>query len=149
MIERLDILDPLDTEMTWCAVCGEIGMRGGSCVVVMGWNGGQREPQGRCWRHTDRNPCAISGCKHSTSAEHIGHALDQWICSEHWRAYVPPRSLERRVYHRFFRQAKRYGWTDELQLRFWRFWSGLVARARRRADDGHVNVEEINRIMGW
>lgn len=149
MIERPACLQTGSEGWSWCSCCGEFAAIGYGVASVQGWEGGSMGSQGRCQKHIDRNPCAISGCRRTTSSEHIGYALDQWICGEHWRAYVPPRSLERRVYHRFFRQAKRHGWTDELELRYWRFWSCLVARARRRADDGHVNIEEINRIMGW
>ena len=62
---------------------------------------------------------------------------------------MPPRSPERQVYHRFFRVAKRTGWTADLKTRFWRFWDGLIKRVRRRAETGHIDQAEIERLFGW
>lgn len=102
----------------------------------------------RCTKHKDRNPCVIEGCKRSTNA---GSQLrdDQWFCGEHWRRFVPPRSRARRLYHSHFRRAKKMGWTKKNRLAFWGFWDRLVQRARTRATEGHLDVAEINRIMGW
>jgi hypothetical protein len=106
--------------------------------------------QSRCRQHHDRNPCAIEGCQRTRKTPDDGRlATDQWICSEHWRRYVPPRSLARRTYHAHFRQAKRHGWTDERERKFWRFWDTLVASARRRATEGHVDEATINQLFGW
>lgn len=117
-----------------CTCCGEIA-----------WFG-PMEP--RCNRHKDRNPCAIEGCKRTRAAK--GHFRnDQWLCSERWRRYVPPGSPMRRAYHRFFRLAKRHGWTDDLRRRFWRFWDALVKRVRRQATDGRLDETEINKMFGW
>lgn len=108
----------------------------------------------RCSRHIGRNPCAIEGC-HRTGAAPIDesgfpcHYDDQLICAEHWRRLIPPRSRERRLYHAHFRRAKRQGWTEENRRAFWRYWDRLVAIARRRAAEGHLDIAEINRIMGW
>jgi len=41
------------------------------------------------------------------------------------------------------------GWTKKNRLAFWGFWDRLVQRARTRATEGHLDVAEINRIMGW
>lgn len=109
-------------------------------------------PEGRgirCGRHLDRNPCAIEGCRRSTSATDSRLSNDRWLCGTHWRRLVPPRSIARRAYNAHFRGAKRYGWTDERREAFWRFWRLLIARARRRATQGHIDEQEINRIMGW
>lgn len=121
-----------------CACCGErwLTMHGHSD----NW---------RCGKHRDRNPCAIEGCKRTTAAPEGQLATDQWLCSEHWRLYCPPRSMRRRLYHRYFRKAKWFGWTPELERSFWRFWDRLVADARKRATDGYIDETEINRIFGW
>lgn len=103
----------------------------------------------RCGKHENRNPCAIEGCTRTHAAPDGRHADDQWICSDHWRAYVPPRSKLRRAYHAHFRRAKRQGWTDRNKRAFWRFWESLVKTARRRAGEGFIDEAEINRIMGW
>jgi hypothetical protein len=47
-----------------------------------------------------------------------------------------------------FQAAKRYGWTPQLDARFWRVWHRLVAIARARAA-GDVDMDEISRLMGW
>lgn len=104
--------------------------------------------QVRCDKHHDRNPCAVEGCKRTTSAD--GHfALDGWLCGTHWKMACPPHSAPRRVYHRFFRIAKRRGWDRALEARFWRVWGRLVAIARTRAAGGHIDEAEIKRLFGW
>lgn len=104
----------------------------------------------RCWKHLERNPCAVEGCQRTTAAPASGKlSSDEWICPEHWRRYVPARSRERRLYHRHFRRAKRQGWTDDNRIAFWTFWRRLVARVRERASDGLIDEAEINRLMGW
>lgn len=102
----------------------------------------------RCWRHQGRNRCIVEGCQRSTAATN-GLGSDTWVCSEHWRRYVPPHSKLRRAYHRFWRQAKRYGWTPELLTRFHRFWDGLVKRIRRQSTEGGLDVAEIIATFGW
>jgi hypothetical protein len=107
----------------------------------------------RCFRHHGRNPCAIEGCRRSRVAPlangRYHHADDQWLCSQHWRMFVPPRSRARRTYHAYFRKAKRYGWDDDLERRFWRYWRKLVRRARKASEEGSLDEREINRLMGW
>lgn len=127
-----------------CGVCGEWtdAFERGSILI------------GRCEKHQGRNPCAIEGCKRTRAApqrEDGGHYLrdDQWLCHDHWRRYVPPRSRMRRAYHAHFRRAKRQGWTDANRIAFWRFWDQLVRLARRRSTEGHIDKAEIDRLMGW
>lgn len=107
--------------------------------------------QHRCAKHRDRNPCAIEGCTRTRAVpadRQLGD--DQWLCADHWRRFVPPRSRMRRAYHAFFRRAKRQGdWDDKLARRFWRFWNALVRTARRRATAGHLDETEINKLFGW
>ena len=101
----------------------------------------------RCAKHRDRNPCAIEGCERTRAAGST-RANDRTLCSHHWRMFCPPRSGLRRCYHRFFRLAKRQGWTPELEHRFDRFWAGLVNRARRgRVAD--LDLAEISEMFGW
>lgn len=102
----------------------------------------------RCRKHAGRNPCAIEGCKRSTSAGRSGYRNDLWLCGTHWRALVPPGSAERKIYNRFFRRWKRYGETDDSIRAFWRFWFRMISRARARGR-GDLDVAEINRVMGW
>lgn len=103
----------------------------------------------RCPKHQGRNPCAIQGCRRTTIAHRGRLADDAWMCSLHWRQHCPPHSKLRRAYNRFWRIAKREGWTRELARRFNRFWNGLVARARRASTEGAIDVAEINRLFGW
>lgn len=125
--------------------CGCCGQRGGTI-----WG---MEESYRCESHKDRNPCAIEGCKRTTAAPALKSgklylANDQWLCSEHWRRFVPPRSKMRQHYHLIFRRAKRQGWTPELERRFWRYWTWLVAQARRKATEGDLDIREIERMFG-
>lgn len=101
----------------------------------------------RCRKHVGRNPCLVEGCKRSFKAEN-GYGNEHNICGTHWRELVPVGSPERRIYNRFFRRAKRFGWTDSTVDAFNRFWAALVRRVRARAR-GDVDMREINRIMGW
>lgn len=129
-----------------CSCCGERPFADLVCVKPAS-NPNDREY--RCSSHRDRNPCAIEGCCRTTKMPAAQPANDRWLCGEHWRRFIPPRSPERRVYHRLFRLAKRHGWTPELRARFWRLWDGMVARARRRSADGHLDQAEIERMFGW
>jgi hypothetical protein len=135
-----------------CACCGEV-------EVVR--HDGHLSPY-RCAKHLDRNPCAIEGCQRTSAApKHTDGkaylANNQAFCGEHWKRYVPPSSRLRTTYHWFFRQAKRHGWgwkgttgkSARLDWRFRRYWDNLVATARRRSQEGHVDMGEINRLMGW
>lgn len=128
-----------------CGCCGDefadVRERGGSIVE---WPNGTV----RCDRHHDRNACAIEGCKRSASTK-AQPRNDLHMCGEHWRLYCPPHSARRRAYLAFFRKAKRYGWSDQLERQFWRFWGTLVANARRKATGGSIDVAAINRLMGW
>lgn len=101
----------------------------------------------RCERHRNSNACAIEGCGRSTKSSSGWFGINLWLCSEHWRL-IPARSVERRIYHRIFRLAKKYGWTQPMRARYWRIWNALVSRARARAR-GDVDMREVNRIMGW
>lgn len=121
-----------------CACCGE-----------RGWAIWGHRNNWRCDKHRDRNPCAIEGCRRTTAAPEGRLASDQWLCGEHWRLYCPPRSRKRRLYHAYFRKAKRFGWNDSLIASFHRFWDRLIADARRKATEGHIDEDEINRMMGW
>jgi hypothetical protein len=124
---------------SWCRVCGR-SLRPGS-------------PEGddaRCDAHAGRNPCAIEGCRRSTSAPEDGTlSLDQCICGTHWRLLVPIGSARRRAYHAHFRRAKRHGWTPRRIEQFNRFWDSLIASARRRSGEGHIDKASIDRLFGW
>lgn len=124
--------------LQWCRVCGN---------SVWCPSNPSKLDDIRCHSHRGRNPCCIDGCKRSTAATH-GLALDSWFCSEHWRAFVPPGSPERRIYNRFWRRAKKFGWTNDSVAAFHRVWDRIVSRARARAR-GDVDMREINRVMGW
>jgi hypothetical protein len=109
-----------------------------------------RGPHHRCDRHAGRNPCIIEGCKRTTAAPENGRlSSDEWICGEHWRKYVPPRSRLRRLYHAHFRRGKREGWTMKRNRQFHRFWDFVVRVARKRHEGGFLDEAEIARLMGW
>lgn len=107
----------------------------------------------RCWRHGDRNPCAIEGCTRTRAAK---GRLDNsaWICRDHWRAFCPPRSLRRRAFLAYFRKAKKLGygpndrWPDELEESYWRFWRRLISNARHKAAGGNLDIAQIERLFG-
>lgn len=123
--------------------CGVCGTRDGSMYGSKDWS------QLRCERHRDRNPCLIEGCKRTREAGNAGLATDQYLCGEHWRKYVPPRSRLRKLYHAHFRRGKRQGWTMKRDRQFRRFWNFVVRVARKRHEGGYLDEAEINRIMGW
>lgn len=127
--------------LQWCRVCGT------SCWFPNDPVGDKDLDKVRCEKHRWSNACAIEGCKRSTKGSKRWFGVNLWLCSEHWRL-IPPRSVERKVYHRIWREAKRYGWTPASEARFWRIWGSLVSRARARAR-GDVDMREINRVMGW
>lgn len=110
----------------------------------------------RCKRHLLSNPCAIAGCSHTRGAKQRRDLHDGsfWLCRDHWRMACPPHSPMRRAYNRFFRTAKKLGigkndpWPEQLENRYWRFWMGLVGRARRMAA-GDIDMTEINKMFGW
>lgn len=135
---------------SWCRVCGY--------DLNAIWRVGAATDRGvdtRCHKHRDRNPCVIEGCSRTRKATH-GLSIDDVFCAEHWRAFVPPGSPERRIYNRFFRRAKlraaKYGeehrWPPAESAAFFRVWRRLVSRARARGS-GDLDVREINRVMGW
>lgn len=98
---------------------------------------------------TDKHSCSVPGCPAQTTR------YSNWICTRHWRMCCPPRSPQRCVYLRFFRQAKKLGlsnhdrWPPTLERRFWRFWEGLIRRAQRIERDGRIDMTEINQMFGW
>lgn len=145
-----------------CGCCGRHTLNGSMSDSITTYSNGAT----RCSDHHGRNPCAIEGCRRTRAAAvytsgqlqgHPYHADDQTFCAEHWKRYVPPRSRMRRAYNRYFAQAKRHGWgwkgkdgrSARLDWRFSRFWDSLVKVARRRAQEGHLDMAEINRLMGW
>lgn len=133
--------------MPHCGCCGAAFVPS-EAASITSWKNGTT----RCDRHHGRNPCAIEGCRRTRVAPGSAegdHADDQWLCDDHWRRFVPPRSARRRAYHGFFRRAKRHGWTPDLRERFWRFWDQLVHQARRRAAAGHLDQAAIGRMFGW
>jgi hypothetical protein len=136
----------------WQAVADQFEVVPGPGCVVCGGRGGTmwgEEGGYRCEKHKDRNPCAIEGCKRTRATGSVGLASDQYLCGEHWRKYVPPRSRLRRLYHAHFRRGKREGWTMKRHRQFHRFWDFLIRVARKRHEGGFLDEVEINRIMGW
>src|SRR3546814_19701695 len=80
--------------------------------------------------------CAALGCKHTRIAK--GRLNEtSFLCRDHWREVCPPHSRIRKSWRRFFRLAKKMGlkptdrWPEPLASRYWRFWFGLIKRARR------------------
>lgn len=89
--------------------------------------------------------CSIKGCARSRA----GKPREEWICSVHWRALVPPRSLLRRAYHRHQRRGRAADWSPETRRAFWRFWDLLVLTLNRRVSEGSIDTAEINRMFGF
>lgn len=116
-----------------CLCCGEVA-----------W------PNRRCTKHQGRTPCVVDGCKRTT-ARHTTY----FVCGQHWKAYVPPGSPERRVLNRLARLAKRLGytkterWPDHLERRWWRAWTAIALWVQRRSTEGHLDQAEIERLFGW
>lgn len=98
-----------------------------------------------CADHLDRIRCVIDDCRRTRK----GKPVEEWVCPEHWRRYVPPRSLRRRAYHAFFRRAKRRGWCEKSAAQYWRFWDTLVSVIRAEHARGVVDMTEVNRLFGW
>ncbi len=92
---------------------------------------------------SERVKCAIRGCQRTT-----GRDVGEWVCGEHWRAGVPPRSPQRRVWLRFRRIVRKYGWTNERANRQDRIWAWLKARCQSAAD-GDLDQRAIDRMFGW
>ncbi len=93
----------------------------------------------------ERGWCAIRGCQRTKAGVQDGG----WICEVHWRRHCPPRSLRRRVYHRFFRDAKRHGWTERRTAQFYRFWDTLVRIANAAEARDEFDMTEVNKLFGW
>jgi hypothetical protein len=108
----------------------------------------------RCHKHRDKNPCAVEGCERTRVANGRLHDGRHFLCRDHWRVACPPKSKWRQAYNRFFRTAKKLGlsrterWPENLERRYWRYFGGLVARARRMAA-GDLDMAEINKLFGW
>lgn len=115
-----------------CLCCGSIDVR-------VEWPDGWR-----CERHRNSTPCQVIGCKRSASRERYSET----ICGPHWRAGVPVGSEARRVWLRFRRIVKRYGWTPEREARSDRLWAWLKRRCQAAAD-GDLDQREIDRLFGW
>lgn len=114
-----------------CACCGSLD-------VVL-----KRHGFWRCERHRGSTPCGVLPCKRSTS-----YPTGIWICGAHWRAGVPPGSPARRVWLRFRRIIRRFGWNPEREARCDRLWAWLLARCQAAAD-GDLDQREIDRLFGW
>jgi hypothetical protein len=108
----------------------------------------------RCEKHADRNPCAIESCSRTIAAKGKLNEGHYWLCGEHWRIACPPGSPERRVYLRIRATARKRGfkvtsrWPQELESRYWRIWSRIVAIGRARCA-GDIDMAEINKLFGW
>lgn len=115
-----------------CLCCGSIDVWGGH---PDGW---------RCERHRNSNPCQVEGCKRT--APRVKYA--ETICAQHWRAGVPPGSEARRVWNRFHRIVRRFGWNAEREARSERLWAWLKHRCQAAAR-GDLDQREIDRMFGW
>lgn len=102
----------------------------------------QRADGGRCARHLDSIPCSVDGCRRTA------RLTGEWVCPAHWRAGVPPGSPARRVWLRFGRIVRRFGWTPEREARQERLWAWLKARCQAAAR-GDLDRREIDRLFGW
>ncbi len=127
-----------------CHVCGAGPLSGES---IHRQNGIGKPGIWACDQHMNVIRCSIEGCRRTKNYDKPTRS--EWICAEHWRRYCPPRSARRRAYLAFFRKAKRYGWNDELNTRFWRFWDMLVASANARRDAGAIDISAIHKMFGW
>src|SRR3546814_14157468 len=102
----------------------------------------------RSQKHLRSNPCAALGCKHTRIAK--GRLNEtSFLCRDHWREVCPPHSRIRKSWRRFFRLAKKMGlkptdrWPEPLESRYWRFWFGLIKRARAQRSEP-MDVDVIN-----
>lgn len=104
----------------------------------------------RCTKHQGRTPCVVEGCKRTTARR-----TTYFVCGEHWKAYVPPGSPERRALNRLARMAKKLGysrtdhWPEPLESRWWRLWDGIARRVQRRSTEGSIDETAIRRLFGW
>lgn len=107
-------------------------------------------PNMRCTKHQGRTPCVVEGCRRTT-----GKVTAYYVCGEHWKAYVPPGSPERRAMNRLVRKAKKLGftkserWPPDLERRWWVLWHGTVRRVQKRSTEGRLDQREIERMFGW
>lgn len=92
---------------------------------------------------SERTVCSIRGCSRSTARD-----VEEWICSPHWRAGIPPRSPQRKVWIRAIRLGRKFGWTEERIARVDRIWEWLKARCQAAAD-GDIDRREIDKLFGW
>lgn len=119
-------------EAPTCRCCGSID-------VTIAWADGWR-----CARHAESAPCQVEGCRRTASRARYSET----ICAQHWRAGVPPGSEARRVWLRFRRIVRRFGWTAEREARGERLWAWLKHRCQA-AHDGDLDQREIDRLFGW
>ena len=105
---------------------------------------------GRCTKHQGRTACVVEGCKRTTA-----RSTTYFICGQHWKAYVPPKSPERRTLNRLVRLAKKAGytrterWPYKLECRWWRLWNGIARRVAARSTAGHLDQAAIEKMFGW
>lgn len=111
----------------------------GSLAVSIKWADGWR-----CDRHANSTPCQVEGCKRTGARA----KYSETICADHWRAGVPPGSAARKVWNRFHRIVKRFGWTAEREARSDRLWAWLKARCNAAAR-GDLDQREIDKLFGW
>lgn len=136
-----------DDEWT-CSCCGAPAH-----VKWRSWEFDQPVIVARCEKHTNSNPCAMPGCKRTRRSKYRSET--NYLCGDHWRQVCPPHSRLRRTYRRFFRLAKKFTggdttkrWPEDLERRYWRFWFGLVRRARAEIGPP-MDIDEINKMFGW
>lgn len=139
----------IESEDGWsCTCCGAPAeMKFGA------WSFGEQVEAARCQKHLRSNPCAALGCKHTRIAK--GRLNEtSFLCRDHWREVCPPHSRIRKSWRRFFRLAKKMGlkptdrWPEPLESRYWRFWFGLIKRARAQRSEP-MDVDVINKMFGW
>lgn len=82
----------------------------------------------------DRMACVIPGCPrtmaHQSAVDRWGYVPGEWICQKHWSRLTP---VERRVWTRIKRAARRYGPDAIPRERSARLWAALRRRASERA----------------
>ena len=122
-----------------CGVCGAWSPQYADCGVY------------RCYRHLKANACVIDGCSRFRKTEY--QPRDDWfMCSTHWRAFVPPKSAMRRIYNRVWRLSKQAEHRGGARHREMRVWRAIVRRARQAHSgqfEGFVDEDEINKMFGW
>ena len=129
-----------------CHVCGLTAQEAGA---LFRQNRTGRPGIWACHAHRQRIRCSIDGCTKTHTSKHDHGGAEEWICSVHWRRHCPPRSLRRRTYHRFFRIAKRHGWSERLADQYWRFWDLLLRLANKAEKSDAIDMSKINKLFGW